>query len=237
MKNNILNIALFLVLIAIADACVSQIIFPNGNEKKLITNQSSIYEVTNIPFIYPKGKVTDLSWQRVSDSFPSNWFIMACMNGTCLGGVPESGRFDNFLSNPDSLGFLKYHFSFNDIPGTAIIKFFIYNDLLLGAVGDTATFNITYVAPNAIKNMNVSSDVTVYPNPSSDFWTIQGERTGAIVSADVTDILGRRIISVATCEPGNHFSFQIENIALNKGIYFLKLQTDNSIQNIRLIKN
>ncbi|MDZ4759053.1 MAG: T9SS type A sorting domain-containing protein [Bacteroidota bacterium] len=214
----------------------TQIIFPEGHEKKITSSHTVLYEETKIPFINRGGKITDLRWQRISDSIPPDWFIMACMNGTCLGGVPESGRFDNFLNNADSIGFLKYHFDFNGMPGTAIIRFLIFNDLMIGSNTDTATFNITYVAPNALAYSSEPAQLTAYPNPSTDFWTIGGIDITSIISAKITDVLGHIIAIELPIIPVNNLSCRIYNTSLTPGIYFLKLSRPNFSQILQLIK-
>jgi hypothetical protein len=236
MKNIILKLLLILGLLNITNGSYAQLIFPQGKEKKMTTSLEYIYDETDLPFKYRNGKVTDLSWQLLSDSIPADWFVVACMNGTCISGVPQNGRFDNILQLPDSIGFLKYHFDFKGVPGTAIIRFILSNNLLFGKDADTATFNITYKVNNAVKNSAEFSNVSVYPNPSKDAWTIRGELQSSDISLTLTDASGRFIKSYLPFTDNNNFSIQIENSSLDNGIYFLKLQSKNSTRILQLMK-
>ncbi len=213
----------------------SQIIFPNGKLKKINTSLDIIYEETKIPFVYHYGIVTNLSWRLLFDTIPKDWFVMACMNGTCLGGVPLSGNFENLTELPDSIGFLKYHFDFKNVMGKAIIKFIIYNPLLFNDAGDTATFDVTYHSNNAVENSNMKSAFTAFPNPSYGSWTIYNYKPFLTLSAKLYDISGHPI---ATDIPYlTNQSLTIDNHYLSPGIYFLEFKNDCYSEVIRLVKN
>ncbi|MBC7524928.1 MAG: T9SS type A sorting domain-containing protein [Flavobacterium sp.] len=69
---------------------------------------------------------------------------------------------------------------------------------------------------------------SVYPNPSNTIWNFNiGNET--ITNIIVTDILGKQIINTNT--------LQVDNSALNSGIYFAKINTSNKSETIKLIRN
>jgi hypothetical protein len=221
----------FLITLCILGPAITnaQLIFPQGHEKIVHTSLDLIYDETDLPFIYPKGKITDLHWERLSDSIPPEWFVQACMNGTCLLGVPQNGRFENILNKPDSIGFLKYHFDFQQKAGTAIIKFLIYSPLSI----DTAIFNVTYEPGNGIQNSSSLPVKKIAINPSNGAWTLYF--ASSFKSAEITDINGKRITSL-TPQTDLNEPICIENADLSKGIYFLRIETPNARQLVRLMK-
>ncbi len=77
-----------------------------------------------------------------------------------------------------------------------------------------------------------SLDVSVYPNPSSERWTV-ATNSDVITSVAVYDLAGRRV-SVAT---PNANSFDINASNLRTGIYLATITTNQGQQTIKLIKN
>ncbi|WP_299681281.1 carbohydrate binding domain-containing protein [uncultured Dokdonia sp.] len=74
-------------------------------------------------------------------------------------------------------------------------------------------------------------DISVYPNPSSDRWTVSTS-TDIITSVAVYDLLGRRV-SVAT---PNANAFDIDASNLRTGIYLATVTTNQGQETIKLIK-
>ncbi len=120
------------------------ITLPNSPVKTIVTGEAGLYEETAIPFQVSGMKVTDLHYMLVKDSLPPEWMVMACMNGECIGGTPSSGIFTNFMKNPDTVGFLKYHFGFEGKSGRGIISYLIYKEAPFDSGAKTLTFDITY---------------------------------------------------------------------------------------------
>jgi len=84
---------------------------------------------------------------------------------------------------------------------------------------------------------NKDFNITVYPNPSNNTWNIEGNTGSKIISAEIIDMTGKVIFPVTPNQQNKLFSFQIENETLSPGLYYLKIQLQNSTQNMRLIKN
>ncbi|MBP1645024.1 MAG: inlJ [Bacteroidetes bacterium] len=74
-------------------------------------------------------------------------------------------------------------------------------------------------------------EAKVYPNPAIDYLSIETKEV--VQMLEVYDALGRRAISKTPNQ--NNFSLDISN--LEKGIYILKLQTNEGIGSYKIVKN
>lgn len=71
---------------------------------------------------------------------------------------------------------------------------------------------------------------TAYPNPTSNNWTISG--TSTINSVAIFDIMGKQISTVEA----NDTDVVINTTSMVAGMYFAKIESDNGVQTIKLIK-
>jgi hypothetical protein len=71
---------------------------------------------------------------------------------------------------------------------------------------------------------------TAYPNPTSNNWTISGTTT--INSVAIYDIMGKQITTVEA----NDTDVVINTTNMVAGMYFAKIESDNGVQTIKLIK-
>ncbi|MPL70095.1 hypothetical protein SDC9_15846 [bioreactor metagenome] len=74
-------------------------------------------------------------------------------------------------------------------------------------------------------------EAKVYPNPAIDYLCIETKEV--VQRLEVYDALGKRVISKTPNQ--NNFSLDISN--LEKGIYILKLQTNEGIGSYKIVKN
>ncbi|MFT5889983.1 MAG: endoglucanase [Dokdonia sp.] len=104
-----------------------------------------------------------------------------------------------------------------------------------GADGGDRTIFIDnlYLHQNTVLSTEefTSIDVSVYPNPSSERWTVK-TTSDVITTVAVYDLLGRRV-SQAT---PNANSFDINASNLRTGIYLATITTNNGQETIKLIK-
>ncbi len=236
MKKHPLYIAFILGAFALNLTCKGQIIFPKGHEKKLITPIENIYDETAIPFIYPMGKITDLKWKKLSDSFPVEWTVVACMNGTCIPGTPEGGQFLNILNNPDSIGFVKFHFDFNGKAGRGVIKYIIFEDFYSSNF-DIVTLDVTYDPTLSEKSLSKTIDYSIFPNPIKDnkIWiNIRDAEFAADGSVTIFNSIGQTV-GQYILNPGSNQT-EIELPLISKGIYFIKIQNANIQYTSTIIK-
>jgi hypothetical protein len=84
-------------------------------------------------------------------------------------------------------------------------------------------------APLSIEDF-VTNEIYVFPNPSSNQWTIQSN--DKVTNLQLFDIRGKRVMA---SQP-NANEFSIDASQLNAGIYLAKISIGNSTQTIKLIK-
>ncbi|WP_282043717.1 T9SS type A sorting domain-containing protein [Winogradskyella flava] len=76
------------------------------------------------------------------------------------------------------------------------------------------------------------SEISISPNPSSEFWNVKTD-SESIVSVQVFDILGKQVLSLSP----NSTEVAIDASGLNDGIYMAKISGINGSKTIKLIKN
>ena len=159
----------------------------------------------------------------------SNW------NGGAgeANAIEYSGTNANFLTNPNPGTWISI-----DLPlsswtpiGNAnrndLVQFVISSDL-----GTVYYDNLyLYRAPTAGTDDLALSDLSVYPNPTSNVWNI--DSNFAIKQVMVYDTLGK-LIKVANADSSN---VQIDASSFTNGIYLAKVQTERGSKTIKLIKN
>ncbi|HIB38251.1 T9SS type A sorting domain-containing protein [Mesonia sp.] len=101
------------------------------------------------------------------------------------------------------------------------------------AGASTVFIDNVYFATEASLSIETKSNIitTVYPNPSTSNWNFVSEKI--IEQAEIFDITGKKVL---TEKIGNK-QFTISGSHLPSGVYFAKLNTNQSFKTIKLIKN
>ncbi|MFC4738733.1 T9SS type A sorting domain-containing protein [Flavobacterium ponti] len=106
------------------------------------------------------------------------------------------------------------------IPNTANI-YFDYNPAIV-----TNTFATEFVAALAVDTFN-ESNITMYPNPAKNQVTISLDNTNEVIAnVNVIDMLGKQVIRLNKV---NEITKSIDLSALNSGIYFIEIETQNKL--------
>jgi hypothetical protein len=96
-------------------------------------------------------------------------------------------------------------------------------------IDETQLFN-TYCEPaGSVNNQDLIQSIVLYPNPANDQLRIE-KGSLKIESIIVVDVLGNLVKTVTP------FSTTVNIIDLEKGIYFLRIQTDNGLVNKKFNK-
>ena len=74
-------------------------------------------------------------------------------------------------------------------------------------------------------------DAKVYPNPTSDTWTISTQNN-IITSVEVFNLLGKRVV----LQNNNSTNLTISKRGLTSGVYFARISTIQGVKSVKLIK-
>ncbi len=92
-------------------------------------------------------------------------------------------------------------------------------------------------ATNIERVIHFDNIVSVYPNPSANFWTIKGNSTDTDLAIELYNIQGQIIYKSQIIKNKEAFLKVIDNTSLNKGLYYLKLSDKNKYKTFKLLKN
>ena len=102
-----------------------------------------------------------------------------------------------------------------------------------GCAGSASTtIRVTECSNNASLNSIIKSSVNLYPNPSSGQLNIEVDKSMSGITMQIIDMTGQEIYRQLIASTKT--SISLESIA--NGIYFVKLNGDNSTQTLRWIK-
>ncbi|WP_242083626.1 T9SS type A sorting domain-containing protein [Aestuariivivens sediminis] len=98
--------------------------------------------------------------------------------------------------------------------------------------GDIYVDNIYfYNEPTAGIDDFAKSAFKIFPNPTQDRWNIRSQ-SAIITSIRVYDVLGKNVLSIAP----NKNETTINGALLNPGMYFVKINTPNGQESLKLVK-
>ena len=188
------------------------------------TGQASDYLVT------PKlsiGNFSKLVWsaRSVDASFPDGYYVLISATDSLVGSftdtlytvLAESGSFNDRSVELDVNGYANQdvYIAFKNATENGFIL--LLNDvILLGAeTAEISDYNVT------------SSQITVYPNPTSDF--IQVKTTETINQVSIFSVSGQHILTSTDS--------QIAVDGLANGTYFISVITNSGQETIQFVKN
>jgi len=179
---------------------------------------------------------------RTSDKDFINDLTILQDNSILLAGVTStSSSAYGFLSklNPD--GSYKTNFGVNGIVlsmGSGSIQKVIVNETNLITIGNTSAvsnvvlekYNNSNFLLNIKKKQSQNSNFSIYPNPVKDQLNILNLTEQKIKAIEIQDVLGKTVLK----QNKNTSQLNIENFP--KGIYFLKIYSEGSTEDFKLIK-
>jgi len=198
-------------------ACVQDGFTPNTNEK------SGIYRTTNRGQTW-ENILTDFNVESltIDANNPDKMFVTTEFNGLLMC--------DNLSSSAPTFTLVTDYPFFHPIR----VKYNPYND---NEIWVTSFGNGVYKADQTTLSISETSDnnIVVYPNPVKDIIHINGiSSSNTILRFSIYEINGKLV-----CSERNHSLTQNNSLNvsfLQKGIYFIKIQTKKGNQTIKIIK-
>lgn len=83
--------------------------------------------------------------------------------------------------------------------------------------------NININAITGIAPVNPLSGFSIYPNPASTFFTIEGASNAELIHYTIYNLVGEEIKSGNIASNGNNFNGKVQVSDLSRGMYFVKL--------------
>lgn len=109
-----------------------------------------------------------------------------------------------------------------------------YTETFTSINGCDSVVTLTLVIPNGINEVENNYSVSLYPNPTSESATLSVKGLNEQATIIVTDQQGR-VISTSTLTSGQENSvINTDNLA--SGVYYIRIQTTNSVRTEKLIK-
>ncbi len=177
--------------------------------------------------------IDSIVWKLHSVDVPSNWLNDAfiCDAVSCKD---ESVDFFGYNLIDAKLYTLDVHFLNNNNTGEGTVKLLIwdYNDSLNTA--QFVTFHTVIELSSSIETSE-SIDISIYPNPVTDFVQINNIDLEKISSIEVFNIIGKKVLQVNSLLLNNTLNFS----DFDKGVYFIKMIgiNENTYYTKNIIKN
>ena len=174
--------------------------------------------------------ITELA---ISDPLGNLSFSTPLLNAFAIGGtLPyyfELGNQNGMIIN--SLNNFNTTISINPITN-GIYYFFIID--ANNCISDTVFYQVN-VFPSSFLDFQIN-DLFIYPNPSRDMFNISFESLSyQDLEINLTNIIGKEIFSDRFNDFYGKYFRKIDLTNNSKGIYFLKINTENGIINKKLI--
>lgn len=188
---------------------------PNDSVSKAIIVSAYESGQIDLPHDNSTADSLELNWEMISNTTPAGWDFSVCDYTNCYTGVITSGTMTKFGQNQS--GFIKINLVATD-GGSSVSQFKIWKT---SAPNDFDTLTFIFNATLGINDIELGEKVVLFPNPSNGSeLTVENILSNSTIS--FTNALGQVILS----EKNISNTFTLNNIQLNKGVYFMKLERD-----------
>ncbi len=215
----------------------------NGEVLKIVTSASAPVPWQNAQVFLQDDYIHLISSNKVvtADIYSTNAFFMLAKVVDAVGGtLADESATDDYHSGS---GWETLTFDFANPKDNTPVASYIYARILFfpmwngngwnaNAVTTTYVDNITALssATAGLENKNLF-DTKVYPNPTSNSWTISTQNN-LITSVEVYNLLGKRVI----LQSNNSSEIAISSLGLTSGVYFGRIRTAQGVKSVKLIK-
>ena len=102
--------------------------------------------------------------------------------------------------------------------------------------GDSATVSkdVTVDVCVGIDNVEKLNNIRIYPNPSNGVFTVEGNFSASQIGVTVFNIAGKEVFADEFKNNNTNFSANINTTNLQKGIYLVKVSSENMVQYQRI---
>ena len=148
-----------------------------------------------------------------------------------LGGSYDGGGIWDYVGVAPGVALAGGLFTtFDMAPGTYPFLYTVANEY---CPSDSAWVYITLFDCSSVNEESLN-ELVVYPNPVVDLLTIQNVSIEGNAVIEVLDVEGRVVISNQVSNV--YGNYQIDMSAIESGVYFVKVTSDDSVQKVRVVK-
>ena len=211
--------------------------FVSGTIDLSVVDPSDDFLLT-FKYAYKKRNSTDDEWLRVyvSKDCGETWSLRKNIHGNGLGTETSSS---SYTPTSDSEWTTV---SITNITSTYFVENFRYKFQFDGENGNNIYIDDINLYPASwlgTANLNLETELTVYPNPTNDILNINFvSPKSQSVTIDLYNAVGQKISSIFTgnVDSGiNDYTTSISSLA--NGIYYVKISSDSFIKTVKLTKN
>jgi hypothetical protein len=223
MKFRNFTLMLFLFVFSQANSQVKFI-------KDTITSEFKVNEECLVYFSVKNfGNSADkVWWKLVKFNINSAWETQVCDNENCYPknrDICPSGKPNNF--NAGETRNWSLHVYPNGRADTCSMMFYLYSDSGFNNKVDSLYFTYEISQTSPTKNISYNRDITIYPNPTSDYFQFNGKPN--LGKVEVYNMIGKKIKTYEKSQ--NNYSIK----DLRNGIYLLRVY-DSKAQILKVLR-
>lgn len=225
LKHTLLALAL---LLTAANLSFAQTFSNSPNDTINVIGMMEDMATLNIQQLNISSNTITLKWEKVSENIPSAWEASVCDNKICYTSLIDSGTMNPV--NPADSGLLLLHITPHVNYGTAIVRYAVW-DIANPDFRDTLTYILSVNNFTAVNEINILSDLSIYPNPAFDNINIETNLQTAFIFS-IIDFTGNEIRKGFSEE--NSISLSTEE--LSSGVYFIQIKSKDNVFTKKFIK-
>ncbi len=189
-----------------------------GAAGTLLTGNISGLLQQNYPRISNAGNAVAIAWKQIVNG---NSQLPILFSDDITNGQPfvmDTVKLDNITNTDIALTTGNVYVAWQD-DNSGTVKF------------RSGTYSPVF---SGIKKL-VVDNLTVYPNPSEDGWTLNGNYNGTKLKIELFDIQGKLIQSTMINNYGN-LNHKVEHSTLSEGTYFIRISNEKEQFSVKVVK-
>jgi hypothetical protein len=156
----------------------------------------------------------------------ATWNKIYIKGGTALATAPDVTAAAPTCFAPTSSQWRNDNISLNSLVGQSSVMFAFENRSQWAEPVFIDNINITAVT--GIASLNSPGGFSIYPNPATSSFTIEGTSNAEKVHYSVYDLIGEEIRSGDISSGGNNFSGKIQVSDIARGMYFIRVNDERN---------
>lgn len=182
----------------------------------IVANAKANEDIHYYPDVINNGPTqAEFYWKLTKPAFNAGWQSQVCdLNGICYAWNVDKSTKVNKLPGYGT-NQMSVQIKSNNIPDTGVVILNIYSDVNYTNLLDSISIFLNVAVTNSARNINSDTEISAYPNPTSDYFQINGK--SGVSKIEVFNMIGKKI---KTFEKYQN-SYNVRD--LRNGIYLLRV--------------